>query len=76
MGVAQGLPVAAPLVREKEVEDGDEEGGGLACPRLRLDVDVPALEGFPQGHFLDRRAVDEAGPPRFPSLPGGVDLIL
>jgi hypothetical protein len=46
---------------QKAREPGNQEGGGLARPGLRLAGHVFALEGDRQGGLLDRRALDEAG---------------
>jgi hypothetical protein len=47
-------------VAQQVREEGDQERGGLACPRLRLPRDVEAGERPRQGLGLDRRAPFEA----------------
>ena len=47
--------------QKQAVDQGDEEGEGLAGAGLGLAGDVAAGQGDGQGHGLDRRAAGEAG---------------
>jgi len=56
----QRLLVAVFVIRQEQVEYGNEEGRGFSGAGLRLYHDVGTGEGFLQGRFLDRGAFDEA----------------